>query len=75
MEIIQLDFSFDLSGIYHLLQVNCNRAEGRQIDRLVREIIEILPQAIEFLKSYDRELIWLYPFAWAVIIVRKIFYA
>lgn len=71
MDLLHIDFG----SIYHLLQVGCSRAEGRQIDELVQQIIEILPQAREFLSSYDNELMWLYPFAWSVIIVRKIFYA
>ena len=72
MEIFHIHFS----DIYHLIYTApCTRADGRQIDRLVQELIEMLPQVTEFLKSYDRELMWVYPFAWIVIIVRKLFYA
>lgn len=34
---------------------------------------EVLQALTLFFDSYNDELLWLYPFAWAVILVRKIF--
>lgn len=53
----------------------CTRRMGREINDIVQILIDTIPTISQFLQDYDRELAWLYPFAWAVIIVRKMFYA
>ncbi len=47
----------------------------QEVDLIVQQLIDILPQIKLFLSRYDSELMWIYPFAWSVILVKKIFYA